>query len=280
MAADSLISSELRGRLGHFGDATPLVIEAGTVEAFRRAVGIDDGVSASRCPGTFLLNANFRRRDRRVVPLDFSASTVNAGTTWKFDCALHTGDRVAVTTGIVSATDKGRPGRRRLFVVTENRYEIEGRSAACCTQTTAHIPVGEIGSPSDKDRPVRQKREATVSHRAGPISRRQLVQWAGAVGDFNEIHYDESFARDGGLPGVVVTGSLKLAMLEALLQRKIGPNRRISALDIRHIGFDRVETTLELELRQVDDRTYEIDVLRDDGSISAQGSATITESLE
>ncbi len=277
MALETLISPELHDRLGRFEEATPLDIEAGMVEAFRRAVGIDDGVLVSRCPGTFLLNANFRRRDRRAVPLSFSASTVNAGTKWEFERPLQIGDSVAVSAGVVSATEKGSPGRRRLFVVTEYRYAVEGRTAACCSQTTAHIPIGEIGSPSVKTRSVRENQEATVSHRAGPVSRRQLIQWAGAVGDFNEIHYDDSFARDRGLPGVVVTGSLKLAMLEAMLQREIGSNRRIATLEIRHIGFDRVETTLELELHQVDDRTFEIDVLRDDGSISAQGSATITE---
>ena len=38
---------------------------------------------------------------------------------------------------------------------------------------------------------------------------RQLVQYAGASGDFYEIHYDQEVARSTGLPGVILHGLLK-----------------------------------------------------------------------
>ncbi|TMC01487.1 MAG: hypothetical protein E6J30_12110 [Chloroflexi bacterium] len=38
---------------------------------------------------------------------------------------------------------------------------------------------------------------------------RQLVQYAGASGDFYEIHYDQDFARGVNLPGVILHGLLK-----------------------------------------------------------------------
>jgi len=46
---------------------------------------------------------------------------------------------------------------------------------------------------------------------------RQLVQYAGAQGDFYEIHYDQDFARSVGLPGVILHGLLKAAFLGQLV---------------------------------------------------------------
>ena len=46
---------------------------------------------------------------------------------------------------------------------------------------------------------------------------RQLVQYAGASGDFYEIHYDQDFARSTGLPGVILHGLLKAGFLAQLV---------------------------------------------------------------
>jgi acyl dehydratase len=52
----------------------------------------------------------------------------------------------------------------------------------------------------------------------GAISLEQIVRFAGAVQDFNPIHYDESFAKAAGLPGVVAHGPLTyLIALDALI---------------------------------------------------------------
>ena len=45
----------------------------------------------------------------------------------------------------------------------------------------------------------------------------QLVRWAGASGDFYQIHYDKDFALGNALPGVIVHGALKSAWLGQLL---------------------------------------------------------------
>lgn len=50
------------------------------------------------------------------------------------------------------------------------------------------------------------------------LSLEQLVRFAGAVQDFNPIHYDEQFARAAGLPGVIAQGPLTyLVALDALV---------------------------------------------------------------
>lgn len=51
---------------------------------------------------------------------------------------------------------------------------------------------------------------------------RQLVKWAGASGDYYEVHYDKDFAQSKGLPGVIIQGRLKAAFLGQLMTDWIG----------------------------------------------------------
>ncbi|GAA3461021.1 MULTISPECIES: MaoC family dehydratase [Saccharothrix] len=44
------------------------------------------------------------------------------------------------------------------------------------------------------------------------ITRADLVRYAGASGDFNPIHWNERFAREVGLPGVIAHGMLTMGL--------------------------------------------------------------------
>ncbi len=46
-----------------------------------------------------------------------------------------------------------------------------------------------------------------------PIERIQLVKYAGASGDFNRIHVEDAFAKEGGYPSVFAHGMLSMAFL-------------------------------------------------------------------
>ncbi|HEV2360127.1 MAG TPA: MaoC/PaaZ C-terminal domain-containing protein [Acidimicrobiales bacterium] len=47
----------------------------------------------------------------------------------------------------------------------------------------------------------------------GPISRTDIVRYAGASGDFNPIHHDETFATAAGFPTVFSVGMFQAALL-------------------------------------------------------------------
>jgi acyl dehydratase len=47
--------------------------------------------------------------------------------------------------------------------------------------------------------------------RSFPITRTDLVHYAGASGDFNPIHWNERFARGVGLPDVIAQGMFTMA---------------------------------------------------------------------
>ena len=49
------------------------------------------------------------------------------------------------------------------------------------------------------------------------VSRAQLVQYAGASGDFNVIHWNERFAKAVGLPDVIAHGMFTMATAGRLL---------------------------------------------------------------
>lgn len=53
----------------------------------------------------------------------------------------------------------------------------------------------------------------TFERTTPPVTRTQIVRFAGAAGDFNPMHHDEPFAREAGQPGVFAMGQLQAAIL-------------------------------------------------------------------
>lgn len=66
----------------------------------------------------------------------------------------------------------------------------------------------------------------------------QLVKWAGASGDYYQIHYDKDFAQAAGLPGVIVHGRLKSSFLAQLLSDWVGEEGMVRKVSVQHRGMD------------------------------------------
>ena len=49
-----------------------------------------------------------------------------------------------------------------------------------------------------------------------PVTRLQLIKYAGASGDFNPIHTIDEAAEEAGLPGIIAHGMLTLATMSLL----------------------------------------------------------------
>jgi acyl dehydratase len=67
---------------------------------------------------------------------------------------------------------------------------------------------------------------------------RQLVQYAGAQGDFYEIHYDQEYAKRVGLPGVILHGLLKAGFLGQLVTDWLGDRGKLIELEVSYRGVD------------------------------------------
>ncbi|MTD44478.1 acyl dehydratase [Conexibacter sp. W3-3-2] len=71
--------------------------------------------------------------------------------------------------------------------------------------------------------------------RIGPITRTDIVRYAGAGGDFNPIHHDEAFARAAGSDGVFAMGLLSGGIVAARLARWAGPEN-VASYRVRFTG--------------------------------------------
>ncbi len=67
---------------------------------------------------------------------------------------------------------------------------------------------------------------------------KQLVMWAGAVGDYIPIHYDKDFAQSRGLSGVIVHGQLVGAFLGQLVTDWIGEGGTLRKLSCSYKGMN------------------------------------------
>ncbi len=66
----------------------------------------------------------------------------------------------------------------------------------------------------------------------------QLVMYAGASGDYYQIHYDLNFAKNNGLPDVILHGALKNAYLGQVMTNWIGEWGSLKKLSVQYRGMD------------------------------------------
>ncbi|MCL0028603.1 dehydratase [Dehalococcoidia bacterium] len=66
----------------------------------------------------------------------------------------------------------------------------------------------------------------------------QLVMYAGASGDYYQIHYDVEYARNNGLPNVILHGALKNAFLGQLVTDWIGDEGNLKKLSVQYRAMD------------------------------------------
>ncbi len=108
---------------------------------------------------------------------------------------------------------------------------------------------------------------------------RQLVQYAGAQGDFYEIHYDQDFARSVGLPGVILHGLLKAAFLGQLVTDWLGDRGTLKTFEVSYRGIDVPGRPYRCQgkVTKVDGAEVELEVWGEDpdGNHTTLGSAML-----
>jgi acyl dehydratase len=66
-----------------------------------------------------------------------------------------------------------------------------------------------------------------------PVSRAALVQYAGASGDFNPIHWNEKFATEVGLPDVIAHGMFTMAEAVRVVTDWVGDQGAVVEYGVR-----------------------------------------------
>ncbi len=108
----------------------------------------------------------------------------------------------------------------------------------------------------------------------GPVTTRQLVQYAGASGDWNELHYDLPFAQAAGFPSVVVHGMLSMGVVGAYVARHAGGPAGLRRLKVRFRGVTLVGDTLTLTGQREGARVH-VQVTRGDGAVVLECEAEV-----
>jgi hydroxyacyl-ACP dehydratase HTD2-like protein with hotdog domain len=108
---------------------------------------------------------------------------------------------------------------------------------------------------------------------------RQLVQYAGAQGDFYEIHYDQAYAQSVALPGVILHGLLKAAFLGQLVTDWLGDRGTLKAFEVsyREIDLPGRPYRCRGKVTKVDGEQVELEVWGEDPDRrrTTVGSATV-----
>lgn len=101
------------------------------------------------------------------------------------------------------------------------------------------------------------------------ITRSQLVQYAGASGDFNIIHWNERFAKAVGLPDVIAHGMFTMASAGRIVTDWVGDPGKVREYEVKFtrpvvvadddIGAE-VDLTAVVGALDADARTARIDI--------------------
>jgi len=70
-----------------------------------------------------------------------------------------------------------------------------------------------------------------------PVTRLQLIKYAGASGDFNPIHTIDEAAANAGLPGVIAHGMLTMARLSQLFSPYLLAHGFIKRFEARFVSM-------------------------------------------
>ncbi len=112
------------------------------------------------------------------------------------------------------------------------------------------------------------------------LTRTQIVQYAGASGDYNPIHSDEPFAKEvAGYPTVFAHGMLTMGLTGKLVTDTVGDGT-LTDYGVRFVNQvwpgDTLTATAEVTAVNTDDNLVELSVatVNQDGTTVLTGTAT------
>ncbi|MFH8989124.1 MaoC family dehydratase [Streptomyces sp. NPDC017940] len=105
--------------------------------------------------------------------------------------------------------------------------------------------------------------------RSFPVTRATLVQYAGASGDFNPIHWNEKFALEVGLPDVIAHGMFTMAEAIRVVTDWTGDPGAVVEYGVRFtrpvvVPNDDKGATIEVSAKvtaKLDDKQVRVDLL-------------------
>ncbi|MFE5872832.1 MaoC family dehydratase [Streptomyces roseifaciens] len=106
--------------------------------------------------------------------------------------------------------------------------------------------------------------------RSFPVTRADLVRYAGASGDFNPIHWNEKFAKEVGLPDVIAHGMFTMAEAARVVTDWVGDPGAVAEYGVRFTrpvvvpNDDKgavIEVTAKVAVKDDEHRTVRVDLV-------------------
>lgn len=123
-----------------------------------------------------------------------------------------------------------------------------------------------------------------VAQRDVEFTRDSLVRYAGASGDFNPIHYNDVFAREVGLPGVIAHGMLTMGVGASVVEEWAGAGnvldyqaRFTRPIEVPNPGAARVSVVARIGAIDEEHQTARVDltVTHDDTRVLGKAQAVV-----
>ncbi len=218
--------------------------------------GREDGRGLS-APATFFGSAtglrNLPAGDARTMsaldlPLPSGWATLATGDEFEFHSPVTAGMTLVAQERLIDVYEKrGRSGELIFYTIEKSFHSSDGvlvlrRILHCAAREPVPFPSGHSGQRRVLTPPPLGELLPPLS--VGPITVRHLAMFASATAEFVDIHYDADYARSVGLPGPIIQGLYKTALISRMLKDWTGDPALIRNLNVRHHGMDTAGSTL------------------------------------
>ena len=249
MADEFELTDEMRSVIGVESEPWPVEVTTTSVRAFARGVGYTDmryfDEEAPTADGSLLRRrATWARRCRSPVKSDTTFSgpknagpalrhglpgLLDGGTEVVYERPLVAGDRLLMTTKIADLEVKESKGLGKMLVVTsEQEFGTRRPATSSCARTVK-------ASTTRRQIDMSRFDEINVGDQLPVLAkspdRAQLVLYCAGSGDFNPLHWDQSFPQAQALGDNIVHGRMKWSSLGQLVSDWIG-SRRLGAVGV------------------------------------------------
>lgn len=124
---------------------------------------------------------------------------------------------------------------------------------------------------------------ALPERKLAPLQQVDVVKYAGASGDFNQIHTVPAFAEKAGLPGTIAHGMMSMGFLGSYIVDWAGEGADLRKFGVRFAAmtFPGDELTLGGSVMRVREEAGErladldLTVRKQDGTVTVRGWATL-----
>jgi acyl dehydratase len=96
------------------------------------------------------------------------------------------------------------------------------------------------------------------------VSLKQLVMYAGASGDFNEIHYNFDAAKKAGFSRPIVHGMLSFALcLKYLMEKKNITPDKIKKIRAKFLAPVELEEKIDFAIEENDEKDFKVFLIKE-----------------